>query len=322
MGETYYERLNVPSDAPREEIAAAYRERLKETHPDVSDERDAKERTKQLIEAKEVLTDEKERSRYDRLGHEKYVSLERQSASPSTGTAASTSHTSGTNTTTGTQTKTGTTTGTQTKTGATTGTQSGSAGKTSRGNGGSGVRDRTRKTPGTSSNSGGHRAGRANWYSGTSDGSGDDGNASSTASRQTGESNTWRAWNTGGSYAVHRGGDSFQHGKIFSSTQAFVMLGVTFLVYPVLVFGALYPPFPLSLRLAIVTCGILLVAFLQSIPEVGIVVFGVWSLLLPLVLVGTTLPVFAVESTLAMVAVLFPFGLSILTRIAVRPMSV
>ncbi len=77
MGDEYYERLGVASDASAEEIAAAYRERLKETHPDVSDASDAKERTKQLIEAKEVLTDETERMRYDRLGHERYVRVER-----------------------------------------------------------------------------------------------------------------------------------------------------------------------------------------------------------------------------------------------------
>jgi hypothetical protein len=76
MGGKYYERLGVPPDASTDEIAAAYREQLKDTHPDVSDASDAGERTKRLIEAKEVLTDETERARYDRLGHERYISIE------------------------------------------------------------------------------------------------------------------------------------------------------------------------------------------------------------------------------------------------------
>ena len=76
MGTQYYDLLGVSPDASTAEIAAAYRERLKETHPDISDASDAGERTKRLIEAKEALTDETERARYDRLGHDRYVSIE------------------------------------------------------------------------------------------------------------------------------------------------------------------------------------------------------------------------------------------------------
>lgn len=77
MREKYYERLGVPPDASTGEIAAAYRKQLKKTHPDVSDASDAGERTKRLIEAKNVLTDETERARYDRLGHDRYVGVEK-----------------------------------------------------------------------------------------------------------------------------------------------------------------------------------------------------------------------------------------------------
>jgi len=73
---TYYDLLGVSSDASAERVERAYRERLKETHPDVSDAADAGERTQRLIEAREVLTDTSERARYDRLGHEAYVGRE------------------------------------------------------------------------------------------------------------------------------------------------------------------------------------------------------------------------------------------------------
>ena len=76
MAESYYELLGVAPDASEDEIERAYRERLKETHPDVSDDEDAGERTRRLIEAKEVLTDENERTRYDRLGHEAFLEAE------------------------------------------------------------------------------------------------------------------------------------------------------------------------------------------------------------------------------------------------------
>jgi hypothetical protein len=43
MGENYYELLGVSEDASTDDIETAYRERLKETHPDVSDDEDANE---------------------------------------------------------------------------------------------------------------------------------------------------------------------------------------------------------------------------------------------------------------------------------------
>ncbi|WP_218927084.1 J domain-containing protein [Halosimplex pelagicum] len=74
MNRTFYGVLGVGPDADEEAIRAAYRERVKEHHPDVSSEPDAADRFKRLTAAKETLLDAAERARYDRLGHRAYVS--------------------------------------------------------------------------------------------------------------------------------------------------------------------------------------------------------------------------------------------------------
>ena len=73
MTETFYDVLGVDPGATTSDIEDAYRERIKETHPDLNDDEDADEATQRVIEARNVLSDEEERERYDRLGHAAYV---------------------------------------------------------------------------------------------------------------------------------------------------------------------------------------------------------------------------------------------------------
>ncbi|MEY7849884.1 DnaJ domain-containing protein [Natrarchaeobius sp. A-rgal3] len=75
MGETYYDVLEVDPDASEDRIREAYRERVLETHPDHNDAPDAAEQFQRVSTAESVLTDEAERVRYDRLGHDAYVRL-------------------------------------------------------------------------------------------------------------------------------------------------------------------------------------------------------------------------------------------------------
>jgi len=70
---TYYEVLGVENDVEQERIREAYREKVKEYHPDVSEHPDAEERFKEVKRAEVVLSDPEERARYDRLGHDRYV---------------------------------------------------------------------------------------------------------------------------------------------------------------------------------------------------------------------------------------------------------
>ncbi len=73
MAETFYSVLGVQPDADRETVERAYRERVKESHPDVTDDPDAPREFARLTVARDVLVDDEERGRYDRLGHAAYV---------------------------------------------------------------------------------------------------------------------------------------------------------------------------------------------------------------------------------------------------------
>lgn len=75
MGDTFYSILGVDTDAESDDIQEAYREHVKESHPDVSDDPDASSTFKRVTTARDVLVDDAERRRYDRLGHEQYVDL-------------------------------------------------------------------------------------------------------------------------------------------------------------------------------------------------------------------------------------------------------
>jgi len=78
MTEDFYDVLGVGRDASEEEIQRAYREKVREYHPDVSDDPDAEEKFKKAKTAKEVLTDEEKREAYDQLGHERFVEAEKR----------------------------------------------------------------------------------------------------------------------------------------------------------------------------------------------------------------------------------------------------
>ena len=67
----YYQIMGVGRDASADDIKRAYRRLARKYHPDVSKEKDAEARFKEIGEAYEVLRDPEKRAAYDALGTRK-----------------------------------------------------------------------------------------------------------------------------------------------------------------------------------------------------------------------------------------------------------
>lgn len=64
----YYQVMGLERGASQEDIKRAYRKLARKYHPDVSKEKDAEDKFKELQEAHEVLKDPEKRAAYDQLG--------------------------------------------------------------------------------------------------------------------------------------------------------------------------------------------------------------------------------------------------------------
>lgn len=80
----YYKVLGVARDASQEEIQKAYRKLARKHHPDVSKEKGAESRFKEVSEANEVLKDPEKRAKYDQFGA---AWKQREQAGPQSGGA-------------------------------------------------------------------------------------------------------------------------------------------------------------------------------------------------------------------------------------------
>lgn len=341
MSETFYDLLGVAEDASTADIEAAYREAIKEVHPDVSDDVNAGERTKRLNKAKRVLTDEDERARYDRIGHAAYTSgggsdgRDRdQTGNRSTETDQNTrtekrrrrgrrrSHRSsrrGPDWATGSSAESGNT-GTSDTWSENTGTST-----STRRSGGTGDSRQSTDATGPSRASSG-----PSWQSkgGAATAGGVD---SPSARRQAAAGSTdgpnvdwsWNAWEGTRSWAVREGERKrgrFHPGRLFPVEQPMVLLATTFVLYPVFVFSIVFQPFPLFVRFTVAVCTVLTFAYLLSFPEIAVVVYGVWSVLVPvLFFLIPAVSVFSVAGVIGLSATWVPFGLSVLTLSVLRP---
>ncbi|GAB3682037.1 hypothetical protein GCM10028857_07220 [Salinarchaeum chitinilyticum] len=295
MPTTYYDVLGVDADADQDAIRDAYREKVKENHPDVSDHPDAEERFKHVKRAEIVLTDPEERETYDRLGHEAYVNGDdpepnRPSEDEVRWAAAR----------------------------AAEGNHDAGGGRSA------GWRDRERRA---------RRAERVEWFGGAGDdasedpfgdpfdtgsgnGAGDRTTASSAGpSAQRSATDGWGTANGASpGHSVHEWSPAQQRVGIPRpdwTQDDVVLLASSILLYPILLFLTAIPAFPTVARAAIGICAIALVAFLLPRPAFGIPVFGTWSIVLPAVIVGVGVAPLSVMGIVLLGGTWLPLGYSI-----------
>lgn len=304
MTETFYDVLGIAEDATIDEIEAAYRERLKHVHPDVNDDADAGESTRTLIEARDVLVDEAERARYDRLGHEAYVGNDDESESDVAAAARRAGYGSGGGD------------------GDEKSTQSNPRDARQR------ARERRERERRASERVRQDRESRATGRR-TDTGSatrGDDGGPDTggpnggTDAGSTGgfRGGTGPAWNSGGHTASNTTPQGTTADDWVPTGRELTLLGITFSLYPVLLFSALVPAFPLFVNLVLGACLVLVVGYLQSMPRIALLVFGPWSIVTPFVLVGLNLSFVSLVGIAALLATWLPFGFTILTISVLR----
>ncbi|WP_226023417.1 J domain-containing protein [Halomicrobium salinisoli] len=315
MSETFYEVLGVAPDASTSEIEAAYRERLKETHPDHSDAADAEEATKRVIEARDVLTDDAERERYDRLGHEAYVADDSSPVDRSgDGTAGGGSDVS------------------DAAAAAREASERRESGPTNDRAGPYERRRRERKArervdfgdAGSGTGRAGGRRSAAGAGSAAATGPGTSTGSDRGRSADAGTAYADSFWDqTGGAGGSGRGyeyaTDRTLRQRLVPTGQSLTLLGLAFLLYPVMLFSALFPHFPLFVNAIVAICTLLLVGYLQSIPGVGTLVFGAWSLIATGAVVAFGVEVVSVVGVAALAGTWVPFGLSALTLWLLSP---
>ncbi|MDQ2072130.1 DnaJ domain-containing protein [Haloarcula sp. H-GB4] len=316
MTETFYEVLGVPTDASTAAIEAAYRERLKETHPDVSDAADAGEATQRLIEARDVLTDEDERARYDQLGHDAYVAGERNIPDDSGSDVAEAARRAGYDESES----------------ATDRTEA----STDRGTARTNAQDRARRERAARDRVAEDKNGRS-----TTDTDASSSNEQSTdAASETATASNSESTQRSGSTATSGFSDNAGSGATWTSSSAYsvrqtdtpsrgsllemptgrglTLFAITFALYPVLLFSALLPAFPLWVNLTIGACTLFMIGYLQSEPTIAIMVFGSWSLTTAVLLIVLNISAFSLIGALALSGTWLPFGLSLLTASVLR----
>jgi len=330
MGETYYEVLGVDPKATVDEIESAYRERVLETHPDHSNDPDAAEQFKRVTTAKSVLTDETERTRYDRLGHDAYVDLAHGSAGggdsrdEASGAARSASSARGERATTAAGTKKETT-GTGTSRTATDRSrttagdrQTGKAGQRQTGTesghrtGSHHARQRSQR----------HRQRARRQAAGDWPFEGTEGPENGRGERTQTGGPTAERQETEFQYTVHDwDGDvdlEWEGPPIHRRTV--VSVGLIALLYPLLVAASLTPLFSLSVNAVVAACTLAIAGYLLTMPRLAVAAFGVWSVCFPvgLVAIPWLTPVSAV-GLLAMGFAWVPFGYAVALWWVLRP---
>ncbi|SNZ04964.1 DnaJ domain-containing protein [Natronoarchaeum philippinense] len=308
MTDTFYDVLGVPETADQDEIQSAYREKVKKYHPDVSDRDDAAERFKAVTRAEEVLGDATERARYDRLGHDAYV-RHLDGANAGTSEQSPWTNTGGD--------------GSSASTGDAGGSAFGgsaSASGTSASGTSASARERARAATGAEDGGGAsqhrkqRRRRRANKRRADSSWTPED------ADTQREDSEASSAESDGG-YTVHDWepvGTSFIGERPGLTRNEFVQITILGLLYPVLLYSAVTPAFPLAVNGVVAALTLLLIGYLITRPLVAGTVFGVWSMFAPVAIVQLGVELLSVPAMTVILGCWIPLGYSITVAFVLR----
>jgi hypothetical protein len=108
--------------------------------------------------------------------------------------------------------------------------------------------------------------------------------------------------------------------RIVADEQSTVLLASAFLLYPFFIATIVFPAFPLVARVTVAVCTLLMFAYLLSVPRVAVAVYGVWSVLVPVVVfLVPGLSLFSLVGIVGLSATWIPFGISALTLSVIRP---
>ncbi|OIB57969.1 DnaJ domain-containing protein [Natrialba sp. SSL1] len=333
MGETYYDVLGVEPTATQDELESAYRECVLETHPDHNDAPDATEQFQRVSTAREVLTDEAERARYDRLGHEAYVQAESGEPTAQAGYSS-------TNATATTEQQTRRETNRngrarqrrnrdwsfeeirQEAERERARSQSGSR-SSSRSGSGSGSRSRSRSQTQRTKHTRHTRQTQQHDHTQTSTNTTNT-EPGSTASADQTDSTTDTTTSDDFQYAVHDWNDEVElewQGRALDH-QTIVGLACIWLLYPVFIYASLTPVFPTSANAVVAVCTLGLVAYLLTLPRIAAGIFGSWSLLVSVALLtieAIPIAVLSVYGFLTLAGVWVPFGYALAVWWVLRP---
>jgi len=296
MTESFYDLLGVARDATVDEIERAYRRRIKETHPDLNDDPDASERTARIVEARDVLIDDAERARYDRIGHDAYVEnpqgVDRTAAGP-TETRANADAAQG---------------------------QSTERGPTNARASAEERRRRERQAR-REVDFGSDDTETAERTDGETDSTADQtaagGNGASAASGPSTGNTAPPSWSdTTAGWAARTPADpspGFIAQTALALREAPATALIVFLLYPLLVLGAFFPAFPLAVNVVVGICLVLTVAAAQSVVGMGIVIYGVWTVVGSVGLAVASVSPFSPLGLVVLGTTWLPLGFSVLT---------
>ena len=323
MTETFYDVLGVAEDATTDEIEAAYRERLKDTHPDVNDDEDASRETRTLIEARDVLVDEDERARYDRVGHDAYVGAD---PAPSADAAADAAD------------RTDSAEGSP-RDGGTTSESTADRGRRERRASQRVSEERRRAREARQERR--QATEESDTEATSSDRTDDDAptdrrrastvGADESASKRRAhtaevdessgrrQARTAEAATGESSYSVREDvATPTSHGSLLPSGRELTLLGIFFALYPFLLFTAVLPAFPLFVNLFLGACTLVMISYVQSMPRVALLLFGGWSVISILGLGLFGIGYLSLVGIVVLCGTVLPFGFSVLTASALR----